>query len=116
MKKEIMMTCVAGALALVILPGCNPQDAHNLAADTNNIAKDAGRSLGNAGLDSKVGLVLTNWKGVDMSGLHIDVSGGDVTISGHVRNRNEKNTIVNCVNHIRGVNSVHTDNLTVQSQ
>ncbi len=114
MTRNVITMCVTGALAAMLLVGCNPQDAHNLAADTHNIATDAGRSLGNAGLDSKVGLVLANWKGVDMSGLHIEVSGGDVTISGHVRNKNERNTIVNCVNHIRGVTSVNTDNLKTE--
>lgn len=103
----------AGALALLIgLCGCNPQDAKNLSQDTAHLAKDTGQALGSATLAGKVNGVLSLRKGVDMSGLHVDAKDGVVTLSGHVRNTEERRRVVETVNEIRGVDKV-IDNLHV---
>ena len=101
-------------LPIALLAGCNSQDAHNIAQDTAALAKDTGQSLGSATLAGKVNSVLSLRKGVDMSGMHIEASGGTVTISGHVRNAEEKQRVINTVDGIRGVDHIEAKDLRVQ--
>jgi len=106
---------VGGLAALTLVSfayGCNPQDAQQLSQDTRHLAEDTGHALGSATLASKVETVLSLRKGVDMSGLHIDTKDGVVTLSGHVRNQEERTRVVNTVNGIRGVDQV-VDNLRI---
>ena len=53
-------------------------------------------------------------KGVDMSGMHIEASGGKVMLSGHVRNKEERQRVVETVDGIRGVDTVEAKDLRVQ--
>ncbi|MCW3100030.1 MAG: hypothetical protein JWL77_5648 [Chthonomonadaceae bacterium] len=105
-----------GALLLIgLLAGCNSQDAKNLGHDTATLAKDTGQALSSATLAGKVNSVLALRKGVDMSGLHIEATeDGTVTISGHVRNKEEKQRILDTVDGIRGVNKIVSKDLRVQ--
>ncbi len=111
-KQAIRMGTVlllAGALY-----GCNSQDAQHLTNDAAAITKDTTQALGSATLAGKVNSVLSLRKGVDMSGLHIDAQGGIITLSGHVRNSEEKQRVINTVDGIRGVDKVVSKDLRVQ--
>ena len=105
-----------GALLLMLglVTGCNSQDAQHITQDTATLAKDTGQSLGSAALAGKVNSVLSLRKGVDMSGLHIEASGGTVMLSGHVRNQEEKQRVLNTVDGIRGVDHIEAKDLRVQ--
>lgn len=93
-------------LLVALFSGCNSEDAHNLGQDTRNIATDLGHATGNAQLAGRVNAELTQRKGVDMSGLHIEAKDGVVTVGGHVRNTEEKQRVIETVNGIRGVDKV----------
>lgn len=111
-----METTVAGfalMASLLMAQGCNSTDTTNLGHDTAVLARDTGEALGSASVASRVNTVLALRKGVDMSGLHVEAKDGVVTLSGHVRNREEKVRVVDTVNGIRGVDKV-IDNLRVQ--
>lgn len=101
-------------LSVGLLAGCNSQDAKNLGHDTAAIAKDTTHALGSATLAGKVNSVLALRKGVDMSGLHIEAENGTVTISGHVRNKEEKQRVIDTVDGIRGVDKIVSKDLRVQ--
>ncbi|MCW3054453.1 MAG: hypothetical protein JWN14_3623 [Chthonomonadales bacterium] len=105
-----------GALLMIgLLAGCNPQDAKNLGQDTATLAKDTTQALSSATLATKVNTVLSLRKGVDMSGLHVDAKDdGTVTLSGHVRNSEEKKRIIDTVDGIRGVDKLVSKDLRVQ--
>ncbi len=104
-----------GVLLLTgLLAGCSSQDAKNLGQDTAALAKDTGQALGSATLAGKVNSVLSLRKGVDMSGLHIEAADSTVTISGHVRNSEEKQRVLNTVDGIRGVDKIVSKDLRVQ--
>jgi osmotically-inducible protein OsmY len=105
-----------GALLLTgMLAGCNSQDAKNLTHDTATLAKDTGQALGSATLAGKVNSVLALRKGVDMSGLHVEATeDGTVTLSGHVRNKEEKQRVLDTVDGIRGVDKIVSKDLRVQ--
>lgn len=114
--KYIGQVC-ALAVFLFALAGCNSQDAKNLTQDTKTLASHATESLGNAGLAAKVNTILASWKGVDMSGLHLETKDGVVTISGHVRNEAERRRILKDVlPNIRGVDKVISKDLRVATQ
>lgn len=100
---------LVGALA-----GCNSRDAQNLGHDTVTLAKDTGQALGSASLAGKVNSVLVLRKGVDMSGLHVEAKDGVVTLSGHVRNKEEKQRVLETVDGIRGVDKIISTDLRVQ--
>ncbi|HEV2472788.1 MAG TPA: BON domain-containing protein [Chthonomonadales bacterium] len=102
---RIVRTVVIVLLPLLVA-GCNPQDAGNLAGDTRKIAVDAGQALGSGKLAGQVNLVLALRKGVDMSGLHIDALDGVVTVSGHVRNQAERRRVIDTIQNTRGVDRV----------
>src|SRR5690349_15416304 len=87
------------ALALTgLLAGCNSQDARNLQEDTKKLAKDTGEALGTATLAAKVRTHLSLHKGVNQSGLSIGTTKeGVVTVSGHVRNKEEHDRVMNIV-------------------
>jgi osmotically-inducible protein OsmY len=105
----------AGLLLLVgLLAGCNTEDAKNLSHDTATLAKDTGQALGSATLAGKVNSVLSLRKGVDMSGLHVEAKDGVVTIGGHVRNKEEKQRVIETVDGIRGVDKIVATDLRVQ--
>ena len=105
---------IGGLLLMAMLAGCNSQDAKNLGQDTAALAKDTGQALGGATLAGKVNSVLALRKGVDMSGMHIEASGSTITLSGHVRNSEEKQRVINTVDGIRGVEHIEAKNLRVQ--
>ena len=99
-------------LAFVLL-ACNSQDAKDLTRDVGQVAKTATRAAGNAQLVVRVNAELAQRKGVDVSGLHIENVGGTVTVGGHVRTAKEKNTVLNAVKEIRGVEKV-VDKLRIE--
>ncbi len=92
--------------SLLGLAGCNPKDAKNLTDDTRTLATHTTEALGSAKLASSVNTVLALRKGVDMSGLHVDAQDGVVTLSGHVRNEEERRRVYDTVQNIRGVDKV----------
>ena len=102
-------------LLVMVAGGCNQRDAGNLAQDARSISRHTGQALGSASLAAKVNTVLSLRKGVDMSGLHVDAQDGVVTLSGHVRNIQERRRIVQTVNGIRGVDKV-VDRMRIQPQ
>ena len=105
---------VVGLPALVVgLSGCNPTDQKNVAQDAQKLAVSSGEALTNASLAGKVNGVLSVWKGVDMSSLHVQAQDGTVTLEGHVRNLAEKKRVDSVTHQIRGVDKV-VDNLTIQ--
>lgn len=100
------------ALAAFLL-GCNAQDASDLKRDAGQLTQTATRAATNATVAVKVNTVLSLRKGVDMSGLHIESKGGVVTVSGHVRNAEEKRVVIETVNNTRGVDQV-VDQLNIE--
>lgn len=108
------LRCLVWSLVLAgALSGCNSEDARHLKDDTRNLAEHTGEALGSARLAGSVSTVLALRKGVDMSGLHIEAKDGVVTLSGHVRNRQEKHRVLDTVNGIRGVDKV-IDHLRIE--
>jgi osmotically-inducible protein OsmY len=101
--KWMILPAVALAVATA---GCNTRDAGNLAQDARALAQHSGQALGSASLAAKVNTVLSLRKGVDMSGLHVEAQDGVVTLSGHVRNAEERRRIVQTVDGIRGVDKI----------
>ena len=104
-----MMRQIGTAAFLVLcatLSGCNPEDKSNLGREGGQFVKTAGEALGNAGLAGKVNGVLSVWKGVEMSGWEVQAKGDTVTLTGTVRNQEERARIVNVVKQIRGVEKV----------
>lgn len=100
-------------LGILALAGCNPQDAQNIRQDTAHLAQDAGQAVGSAGLATKINTALSMRKGIRMSGLHVDVQRGVVTLGGHVRNAEERRRVVQTVQDTTGVDKV-IDNLRIQ--
>lgn len=96
----------AAAGALFLLAGCNPRDAGNLTRDARDLTQHTGQALGSATLAAKVNTVLSLRKGVDMSGLHVDAQDGVVTVSGHVRNAEERTRVLATIMNTRGVEKV----------
>jgi osmotically-inducible protein OsmY len=113
MKRKLIGS-VGGLLLVGLLAGCNSQDAKTLGNDTAALAKDTGQALGGATLAGKVNSVLALRKGVDMSGMHIEASGSTITLSGHVRNSEERQRVINTVDGIRGVEHIEAKDLRVQ--
>ena len=96
----------------LLLTGCNSQDATDLKRDVGQVAKTATRAAGNAQLVIRANAALAQRKGVDVSGLHLEAVGGDVTVGGHVRSKQEKALVLETVKGIRGVDHV-VDKLNV---
>ncbi len=114
-RSKFPYLCLPAALLLpAALAGCNPQDQKNVAQDTKNLASSTGEALTNAGLAGKVNGVLSLWKGVDMSNLHVQAQDGVVTLEGHVRNAAERKRVNFVAHQIRGVDKV-VDNLTIKN-
>jgi hyperosmotically inducible protein len=101
------------APACLLLIACNAQDAADLKHDVGQVAKTATRAAGNAQLVARANATLAQTKGVDVSGLHIEATGGTVTVGGHVRTAEEKRKVVATVGDIRGVDKV-VDQLRVE--
>ena len=100
------LSLALSALTTFTIVGCNARDAGNLGQDARRITQDTGQALGSATLAGKVNTGLSLRKGVDMSGMHIEAQDGVVTLSGHVRNAEERKRVVDTVNGIRGVDKV----------
>ena len=98
-----------------LLVACNSKDASDLSRDVGQVAKTATRAAGNAQLAGRVNAALAQRKGVDMSGLHVDSEGGTVTLGGHVRTAQEKKTVLDTVNGIRGVDKL-VDKLRIEKK
>ena len=90
----------------MILGGCNSQDAASLKRDTAQLAGTVTRAADNAQLAGRINAALAQRKGVDMSGLKVEAKGGVVTLSGMVRDANERTRIVDTVRGIRGAETV----------
>lgn len=115
MRRAIpILHAACGLACLPLLAGCNAQDARNIAQDTGRIAKDAGAAAGNAQLAARVNTTLAQRKGVHFDGLHVEASGGVVTISGHVNDANEKRIVRETVEGIRGVDKLDISQLKTQ--
>ena len=100
------MTRIFALALLVIAMGCNAQDAASLKQDTAKLAGTVRRVAGNAQLATRVNAALAQRKGVDMSGLKVETKGGVVTLSGSVRDAQERTRVVDTVRGIRGVETV----------
>ncbi len=111
MRKTVIAVLLLGIVAT--LSGCNSRDAGNLAQDARTFTQHTGQALGSATLAGKVNTVLSLRKGVDMSGLHVEAQDGVVTLSGHVRNGEERRRVVQTVDGIRGVDRI-VDQIRVQ--
>ena len=88
---------------LILLAGCNAKDASDLQRDVGQVTKTAVRAAGNAQVVARVNAALAQRKGVDMSGLRIENTGGTVTVSGRVRTADERRIVMDTVRGIRGV-------------
>ena len=99
---------------LFLLSGCNEKDAKSLATDSRKLAQSSGVALGNATLAGKVNSVLAVWKGVEM-GFKVEAEDGKVTLSGEVRNAEERQRILNVVQSIRGVDKI-INKLTIKKK
>jgi hypothetical protein len=100
------MTRFLALALLVFCAGCNAQDAATLKTDTAKLAGTVTRVAGNAQLATRVNAALAQRKGVDLSGLHVETKGGVVTLSGSVRDPQERTRVVDAVRGIRGVETV----------
>ena len=96
-----------------LLTGCNPTDQKNVTQDAQKFAVSSGEALTNATLAGKVNGVLSVWKGVDMSSLHVQAQDGVVTLEGHVRDAAEKKRVDFVTHQVRGVDKV-VNHLTIQ--
>ena len=113
-RTKSLIVCLPALSALAAgVVGCNPQDQKNVTQDAQKLAASSGEALTNAGLAGKVNGVLSIWKGVDMSRLHVEAQDGVVTLEGSVRNTAEKKRVDFVAHQIRGVDKV-VDNLTIQ--
>lgn len=99
--------------AALVVAGCNSQDASDLKRDVGQVAKTATRAAGNAQLVVRANATLAQRKGVDVSGLHLEATGGTLTVGGHVKSKEEKATVLATVKEIRGVDKV-VDELRIQ--
>lgn len=108
-----MRTALFALVLGVVVAGCNPEDASDLKRDAGQLQKTATRAASNATVAVKVNTAVSLRKGVDMSGLHIESKGGVVTVSGHVRNPEEKRVVIETVTNTRGVEQV-VDQLNVE--
>src|SRR5438132_266910 len=108
MAKSLKYKLITPRLLLLIpfVGGCNTRDAGNLAQDARSLSQHTGQAIGSASLAAKVNTVLSLRKGVDMSGLHVEAQDGVVTVSGHVRNVEERKRVVETINNTRGVEKV----------
>ena len=115
MNYRVNRICAPAAVLLAgVLVGCSPQEQRQLQQDTHNLAQDVGESLRGATLASKVTAVLSVRKGVDLSGIRItSESKGAITLSGHVRNQEERKRVVDTVNGTTGVDKV-VNNLRIE--
>ncbi len=104
--RSILPLAVSISALSIALSGCNAKDASDLSHDLGQTAKTATRAAGNAQLVIRINAALAQRKGVDVSGLHFDNDKGTVTAGGHVRTAKEKNTVLNAVKEIRGVDKV----------
>ena len=93
--------------------GCNSEDAADLKRDAGSLAKTTGRVVTNGQLVARINLALSQTKGVDMSGLHIEAKNGVVTVGGHVRNAEEKKRVLDVAKSVRGADKV-IDDLRIQ--
>lgn len=93
-------------LSVIVLAGCNSQDASNLGKDTKQMASDAGHAFGGTALAAKVNTSLSLHKGIDMSGLHIEAQDSTVTVGGHVRDKHEHQVVISTVKDTTGVDHV----------
>ncbi len=113
-RSRLFLSSGCALAAILLLTGCNPQDARNLSQDLGRTAQHTGQALGNARLAASVNSVLLQRKGVDMSGLHVEAQDGVVTLGGHVRSAQERRIVVETVKGVRGVEKV-VNNLRIQS-
>lgn len=93
-------------LPLLVIAGCNKEDASALSNDAERLGRSAAKAAGNAKVAASVNTVLALRKGISMEGLHVESEGGKVTIGGWVRTREERALVIETVNGIRGVEKV----------
>ena len=98
-----LLAIMGSAAAAITLFGCNPEDVSNIKNDTSKLGKDIAPVVKNASLATKVNTHLTLHKGVDKSGVHIDVSDSTVTVSGHVRDSHARRVVMSVVTETTGV-------------
>jgi osmotically-inducible protein OsmY len=100
MKWMVALSC------LLVVLGCNKEDAQNLGSDAKNLARDAGKAVGGVTLAAKVNSALALKKDVDMSGLHIEAKDGVVTVGGHVGDEKARRLVLDTVEGTKGVEKV----------
>ena len=97
---------VLALVGLVIVSGCNSNDATNLKQDASQLGKTATRAAANATVAGKVNMALSLRKGVSIKNLHVEAEGNVVTIGGHVNTALEKQTVLDVANNTIGVDRV----------
>lgn len=110
-----LAAALVSTLAATAVIGCNQEDVSNIKNDTSKLGHDLAPVVKNASLATKVNTHLTLHKGVDMSGLHVDVSDSTVTVSGYVRDANMHRVVVNVLRETTGVDRV-VDKLRVEKR
>lgn len=93
-------------IGVLLVSGCNSNDATNLKQDASQLGKTATRAAANATVAGKVNMALSLRKGVSIKNLHIEAEGNVVTIGGHVNSALEKQTVLDVANNTVGVDRV----------
>ena len=83
--------------------------------DASKLGQTASRAATNATVAGKVNAALALRKGVSLKGLHIEATGGTVTISGHVGSAVEKKTVLDVANNTVGVDKV-VDQIRIEAE
>lgn len=102
-------------LAVIVMAGCTSPDAAKLGQDAQNMANDASHAVSGLTLAGKVETALRLRKDVDASTIHVEAKDGVVTLTGHVKDPNERSSVYAVVSNTVGVDKVIDTDLKVDS-
>ncbi len=112
--RRVFSTPGALVIFVLVLCGCNPQDASNLKTDAGKLVKTTTEAAGNAKVAGNVNLILASWKGIHMDRFRVEAKDSTVTLVGTVPTAKEKAEVERVCKQIRGVDKV-INNLKVEA-
>lgn len=104
--QECMKLLLALGTCALLCVGCNSKDTEAISKDASTLAKHTVEAASTAQLTGRVWAVLSQWKELDVKGVHIESKDGVVTLSGHVPNAKMKKLAEDTAFSIRGVEKV----------
>ena len=102
MRNLGLMMILAGAF----VGGCTSQDTDKLGTEAKTAAHDAGQTISDVALASKVDTALKLRKDIDAGTLHVAAKSGVVTITGTVKSTEERNNVEAVASKTEGVDKV----------